>query len=184
MGAQSFITRQKGPDASKAFQLAQETAVEEYGNDIYNGTISTCHTFRDITSEFHRSNKTIKEFINDKIGDMGKRDCYVICEMEPKGNTNKIRSFVQHNIVKGTSKWELRYNVYVGSYEERQLNSFKTKGEAVEYARKHTEKTQDTTFVRMEKFLSNQDPNVACIKYKPSPAERDGQYVFFGMAAC
>jgi hypothetical protein len=184
MGAQSFIARQKGPDASKAFQLAQETAVEEYGNDIYNGTISTCHTFRDITSEFRRSGKTAKEFINDKIGDMGKRDCYVICEMEAKLNTNKIRSFVQHTVVKGTSKWELRYNVYTGSYEERQLNSFKTKGDAVEYARKHTEKTQDTTFVRMEKFLSNQDPNVACIKYKPSPTEKDGQYLFFGMAAC
>ena len=183
MGAQSFIARQKGANASKAFEVAQENAVKEYGNDIYNGTISTCDSFRDITSEFHRSNKSIKEFINDKIGDMNKRDCYVICEVEPKLNTNKIRSFVQHNVVKGTSKWVLRYNVYTG-WEDIQLSSFDTKGEAVKFARQHTEKHQVTTFVRMEKMLYNQDANVACIKYKHSPAERDGQYVFFGMAAC
>lgn len=184
MGAQSFITRQRGANASRAFQLAQETAVSEYGNDVYNGTISTCNAFKDVTSEFNRSNKGIKQFIDDKIGDMGKRECYVICEMDPKGNTNKIKSYVEHTIVKGTSKWELRYNVYVGSYDERQLESFKTKGDAVEYARKHTERTSSTTFVRMEKFLSNQNPNVACIKYKHCSTEREGQYVFFGMAAC
>ena len=183
MGAQSFIARNKGKDANEAFVNAKEHAIEQYGNDIYNGTISTCDTFRDITKEFRNSGKTVKEFINDKIGDMNKRDCYVICEMEPKGNTNKIRSFVEHNVVKGTSKWNLRYNVYTG-WEDIQLSSFDTKGDAVKFARQYTEKHQVTTFVRMEKMLYNQDANVACIKYKPSPQEKDGQYVFFGMAAC
>ena len=47
-----------------------------------------------------------------------------------------------------------------------------------------TEGTKETTFVRMEKWLVNQNPNVACIKYKSSSDEKNGQYVFFGIAAC
>jgi hypothetical protein len=35
----------------------------------------------------------------------------------------------------------------------------------------------------MEKFLLNQDPNVACIKYKKSTQEREGVYILFGIAA-
>lgn len=183
MGAEAFITRQKGPDASKAFQLAQETAVSEYGNDIYNGTISTCHTFRDVTKEFKRSGLSARDFSYSMLDKMHKRDCYVICEVEPKANTNKIKSVVENAVVKGTSKWELQYNVYTGM-DDRQLKSFKTKTDAVKYAREYTEKTQNTTFVRMEKILINQNANVACIKYKRSTTEQEGQYVFFGMAAC
>jgi hypothetical protein len=112
-----------------------------------------------------------------------KRDCYAIEDVAPIKNNNKIKSVVEHTVVKGTSKWELRYNVYTG-WEDKQLKSFKTKGDAVKYAREHTEKTQSTTFVRMEKVLVNQDANVACIKYKSSTQEREGTYIFFGMAAC
>jgi hypothetical protein len=64
------------------------------------------------------------------------------------------------------------------------LESFKTKADAVKYARQYTEGTKETTFVRMEKWLVNQNPNVACIKYKSSSDEKNGQYVFFGIAAC
>jgi hypothetical protein len=183
MGAQSFILRKRAKSASDAFTLAQEDAIEEYGNDIYNGTISTCHSFKDITSKFRKSGMTAKEFIDSMINDMNKRDCYVICEMEPTVNNNKIKSVVEHKVIKGTSKWELRYNVYTG-WEDRQLKSFKTKADAVKFAREHTEKTQDTTFVRMEKVLVNQDANVASITYKKATNEKDGQYLFFGEAAC
>jgi hypothetical protein len=183
MGAQSFILRKRAKSASNAFTLAQEDAIEEYGNDIYNGTISTCHSFKDITKEFKRSGLSAIDFSHSMVNDMNKRDCYVICEVEPKVNNNKIKSVVENAVVKGTSKWELQYNVYTGM-NDRQLKSFKTKTDAVKYAREYTEKTQNTTFVRMEKTLINQNANVACIKYKRSTSEQEGQYVFFGMAAC
>jgi hypothetical protein len=183
MGAQDFIIRQRANSPEQAFRLAQENAIEEYGNDIYNGTISTCHSFKDITKEFRRSGLSAKDFSYNMIGNMSKRDCYVICEVEPKVNSNKIKSVVENAVVKGTSKWELQYNVYTGM-DDRQLKSFKTKTDAVKYAREYTEKTQNTTFVRMEKNLINQNANVACIKYKRSTTEQEGQYLFFGMAAC
>jgi hypothetical protein len=183
MGADAFITRQRGMNASEAYTLAVQNAELEYGNDAYNGTISTTHIFTDVTKKFRESRKERREFIDDMLYNAGKRDCYVIEEQAPVKNNNKIKSVVDHTVVKGTSKWELRYNVYTG-WEDKQLKSFKTKGDAVKYAREHTEKTQSTTFVRMEKVLVNQDPNVACIKYKSSTQEREGTYIFFGMAAC
>ena len=183
MGAQHFIVRQRASSPEEAFRLAQETAISEYGNDPYNGTVSTCQAFGDFTKLFHQSGKEKKEFINDILHKASKRDCYIIEETPPVKNSNKIKSVVEHNIVKGTSKWELQYNVYTG-WEDRQLKSFKTKADAVKYAREYTEKNQDTTFVRMEKTLVNQNANVACIKYKRSTQEKDGTYVIFGLAAC
>lgn len=183
MGAQDFIIRQRAMSADEAYTLAVETAITENGNDQYNGTISTTSSFQDLTSEFRRSKKDGRKFVDEILQSAGKRYCFAIEEEPPIKNNNKIKSFVEHNVVKGTSKWELRYNVYTG-WEDRQLRSFKTKAEAVKYARAHTEKTKNTTFVRMEKFLINQDPNVACIKYKQSSQEKDGVYILFGVAAC
>ena len=183
MGAEAFITRQRGMNASEAYTHAVEAAESEHGRDAYNGTISTTTSFRDVTTDFRKSKKERRQFIDDILDNAGKRDCYVIEEQAPVKNNNKIKSVVEHTVVKGTSKWELKYNVYTG-WEDRQLKSFKTKTDAVKYAREYTEKTQHTTFVRMEKILINQNANVACIKYKKSTTEQEGQYVFFGMAAC
>jgi beta-xylosidase len=183
MGAEAFITRQRGMNASEAYTHAVEEAEAEFGRDAYNGTISTTTSFRDVTAEFRKSKKERRQFIDEMLEKMGKRDCYVIEEESPVKNTNKIKSVVDHTVVKGTSKWELRYNVYTG-WEDKQLKSFKTKGDAVKFAREHTEKSQNTTFVRMEKVLVNQDANVACIKYKKSTQEKEGTYIFFGYAAC
>jgi hypothetical protein len=183
MGAQDFVIRQRASSPEDAFKLAQEEAISEYGHDAYNGTVSTCHGFSDFTKLFHQSGKEKMEFINGILHKASKRDCYIIEEQKPIRNTNKIKSIVDHKVVKGTSKWELQYNVYTGM-DDRQLKSFKTKTDAVKYAREYTEKYQATTFVRMEKTLVNQDANVACIKYKQSTQEKDGVYVIFGMAAC
>jgi hypothetical protein len=183
MGAQAFITRQRGMSANEAYIHAVQHAESEEGRDPYNGTISTTSSFKDVTADFRKSKKDRRQFIDEMLENAGKRDCYVIEEITPVHNTNKIKSIVDHKVIKGTSKWELKYNVYTG-YDDRQLKSFKTKTDAVKYAREYTEKSQNTTFVRMEKVLTNQDANVACIKYKESSKESGGLYIFFGVAAC
>ena len=182
MGAQQFITRQKARNMQVAFNRAVNLAIEEYGNDSYNGTISTCDSYQDVTKEFKHSTLDKMSFINKKLEDAGKRECFVITELEPMINTNKIKSVVENNVIKGTSKWELRYSVYAG-WDDRQVDSVTTKAKAIEIARKHTEETKETTFIRMEKVLINQNPNVAVVKYKNSPKEHEGSYVFFGWAA-
>jgi len=183
MAAQDFITRQRGRNEQVAFDQAVENAIEEYGNDPYNGTISTCTSYQDVTAEFKHSTLDKMSFINKKLEGANKRDCFVITDLEPLSNTNKIKSTVENNVIKGTSKWELVYNVHT-NWDDRQVASLRTKTEAIKVAREHTEKTKNTTFVRMEKQLVNQDPNVAVIRYKNSSTEREGSYLFFGLAAC
>lgn len=183
MAVQEFIVRQTARNEQVAFNRAVNFAIEEYGNDIYNGTISTCDSYQDVTTEYKRSGKKLMDFINEKLLDANKRQCFAIVEKEPKTNTNKIKSIVDNNVIKGTSKWELVYNVHT-NWDDRQITSVRTKTEAIKIAREHTEKTKDTTFVRMEKVLVNQDPNVAVVRYKQSTTECEGSYVFFGLAAC
>lgn len=183
MGAEAFITRQRGMNASEAYTNAVQEAESEFGRDAYNGTISTTSNFLDVTSVYRKSGMERRVFIDYQLEKASKRQCYAIEEEAPIKNNNKIKSVVEHTVVKGTSKWELKYNVYTG-WEDKQLKSFKTKTDAVKYAREHTEKSQNTTFVRMEKVLVNQDANVACIKYKKSTQEKEGTYIFFGYAAC
>jgi hypothetical protein len=182
MGAQDFYIRQRANSPEEAFTLAVEEAIEENGNDIYNGTVSTCHGFSDVTQMFRKGSLNKEEFIHNMLNRAGKRDCFIIEDAAPVKNTNKIKSVVEHNVIKGTSKWELRYNVY-SQLRNTVIMSYKTKAEAVEFARKHTEKTQNPTFVRMEKILTNQDSVVARIKYKQSSQEKEGMYTIFGYAA-
>lgn len=183
MGGQSFIMRVKAMNVDEAYSRAVETAIREEGTDDYNGTISTTINCSNLTKQFRESKKDKMEFINSILEDARKRYCFAIEEQAPIKNNNKIKSVVEHNVIKGTSKWELQYNVYTG-WEDRQLKSFKTKADAVKFAREHTEKTQTTTFVRMEKVLVNQNANVACIKYRSSSNDERGTYVLFGIAAC
>lgn len=183
MGAQKFITRQRGSNKQVAFNIAVENAIEDEGNDPYNGTISTCISNQDVTTEFKRSKLDKISFINKMLEESEKRRCFCITELEPITNTNKIKTTVEHEMIKGTSKWELIYNVYAGC-DDRLVSGHSKKGDAVDSARKYTEKTKATTFVRMEKKLVNQNPNVASIKYKESSTECEGSYVFFGWGAC
>lgn len=183
MGACSFTSRGNGRTMSEAYQDLCDEAREEYGHqDGYNGTISTTSGFRDVTGEFKRSGKSLNEFINSNIERAEKwGSCLAICIEEPKNNTNKIKSQVKHNVEKGTKKWVLKY--VVTNFSGDRIGSKDTKGDAVKIARQHTEKTQERTYINMEKVLEKGSTRVAEIEYKKGKDEKDGKYIFFGIAA-
>jgi hypothetical protein len=183
MGAIDFIIRQKGTDANDAYTTAVEEAIEEYGNDLYNGTISTTSHLFDITKQYRESKKSKEDFIHDILDRASKRTCYCIEEKAPVKNESKIKSKIEHNFVKGASKWDLYYNVYAGWDDSIFVKALKTKTEAVKYAREYTEKHKVNTSVIMVKILTNQDPVVARVKYKQSSQEKEGTYILFGLAA-
>ena len=112
---------------------------------------------------------------------MNKRDCSAICVVKPVGNKNKTKSQVEHIVTPGTKKWILKYFVFA-NYDTF-IGAYLTKGEAVTKARVHTEKTQESTYITMEKVLDKANKTVAKITYKKSTTERDGEWVFFGYAA-
>ena len=180
MGACSFENTGRGKSAQQVFARLQDSAQREYGYDSYNGTISTVPGFRDITNEWKSSKKELNRFISDKLENANKYDCFCICTNPPVENKNKTKSQVEHIVTPGTKKWVLKYVVYT---HDNQLGSYNTKGDAVKAARAHTEKTQQSTTITMEKKLEKGNSTVARITYKKSTTEKDGQWVFFGYAA-
>ena len=183
MGACQFEVRSVGKTAQEAYNRACEVAEDEYGHqDGYNGTISTTSGFRDETQLYKNSKfNNVSAYINSRFGNMGKRDCSAICVVQSKANTNKTKSQVEHIVTPGTKKWVLKYVAY--NYHGNKLDSFETKGGAVEFARMRVEKTQEVITIKMEKVLEKGSPNVAIVTYKKSPTERDGEWIFFGYAA-
>lgn len=183
MGACTFQTSAYGKTMSDAYDIACEYALEEYGHqDGYNGTITTTHGFRDVTSEFKKSKKQLSEFINDAYDKLNKRDCCGICIEEPVQNKNKTKTQVEHIVTKGTKKWILKYVVECYN-TDRVIGRYKTKGDAIKAARKYTEDTQNSTQIYMKKELESGTSNVAKVIYKKSTSEKKGRYVFFGWAA-
>jgi len=183
MGACQFKVRSTGKTAQDAYNRACEVAELEYGHqDGYNGTISTTDGFRDETELYKKSKfNDVSAYIHSRFENMGKRDCSAICVMQPKANTNKTQSKVDHIVTQGTKKWVLRYVVY--NHEDYMIASCDTKGDAVKKAREYTEKRQTPTKVCMEKTLEKGNNTVAKITYKKSTTERNGEWIFFGYAA-
>lgn len=182
MGACTFRTAGRGRSAKDVYDNLVEEAENEYGHDPYNGTISTTDGFSDVTNQWKVSKVEINEFINKKLNDSGKRDCFCVCLEQPKSNPNKTKSQVEHIVSKGTKKWVLRYVVYAG-WSDKFIAGFDKKGDAVKRAREHTEKTQESTYIKMEKTLDKGSSVVAKINYKKSTSEKDGKWIFFGWAA-
>jgi len=183
MGACSFRTTNTGRTMKEAYDKACEYAQEEYGHqEGYNGTISTTHGFRDMTSEFKRSKKELSQYISDSYDKLNKRDCWGICIDEPKENKNKVKSQVDNVVEKGTKKWVLRY-VVIKQYGDGHIGSYNTKTLAIKKAREYTERTQESTNIQMTKVLEKGSTKVATISYKKSTNEKNGKYIFFGWAA-
>lgn len=178
MGACQFRERIKAKDARSAYTSAVEDARSEYGNDYYNGTISTTGGFRDVTKEYKASGLTLDAFVEREYDKMGKGDCACIEVTAPVVKKAKTRSTVKNIPTKGTRKWELEYAVY--SWNDR-IKGFKTKKEAIDAAKAHTEKTERSTTIEVEKVTKGS--TVARVEYKPVKGEALGTYLFWGWAS-
>jgi hypothetical protein len=182
MGATQFIDTTRAYSMGEAYDQLVEDAVNEYGHDSYNGTISTTQGFKDITSEWKKSGISIDKFIDLKIEDANKwGHAFGVCVSEPIKNKLKVKSQVEHVVVPGTKRWELRY--FILDKRGNKIASEDNKVGAVKAARIYTEKTQENTTVIMERVLVSCSPVVARIKFKHDKDQKSGAYYFFGYAA-
>ncbi len=182
MGAPTFQFKQRGHTLGEAYDRAVDEALEEHGNDNYNGTISTTRGVRDVTKEFKASGKTIQQYIDSVIEDIPKWDAArAICIEAPMEDTAKVKSKVDHIVTPGTKKWVLKYVVIDLRDDEKVVKSCLTKGEAVKAAREHTEKTTRTTVIEMQKVLEKGSNIVAKVTYKGK--RKQGLWILFGVAA-
>lgn len=180
MGATTFYNRITAPSMSEGYRELVEQAIDDCGNDPYNGTISTTYSFTDVTKKYQESKKSLVDFVDDSYDSMGKRDCWAICLKEPRGNSSKIKSQVELNPQVGKRVWETRYEV---TTREGVVGSHILQAEAIKIARAYTERTKSITTVNIVKRLVEGNTQVAKIEYKKSKDECDGNYVFFGYAA-
>lgn len=183
MGSQAFTTYSRGKDVNDAYNRAVNAANDEYGHqEGYSGEINSSGGFRDITKEFKASRKSLDGFINEQMETLTKfNGARAVCIEEPVGNTNAIKSQVEHIVTPGTKKWVLRYVV---RHNDHFIGSWPMKADAVKDARRYTEKNQVSTSITIEKFLDKGSNSVAKITYKKSSKEKEGRWVFFGWASC
>ena len=185
MGANNYIARGFGKTMNEAYRECVEEAREEHGHEQgYSGEINCSAGYRDVTDRWKASKLSEGDFIDLHHDDLEKGGAASgICIQEPVGNTNKIKSTVEHIVFKGARKWELLYvpSTRSESWIGKAANN---KAEAVATARKHTEQTGESTVVYIERRLTAGSGNnrVAVINYKSNPKERTGNYVFFGVA--
>ena len=180
MGSTTFYHKRTASSMKEAYNESVEDAIDEYGNDPYNGTISTTNGFVDVTKKFKDSGKKLSAFIESAADVMDKRDCWGICVLEPKLNTNKIKSQVELVLQVGRRVWETRYEVHA---EGTLIGSHSLQAGAIKIARDYTEHTKSSTHVTRVNVLKEGEKDVAFVNYKPSSEERQGEYVFFGWAA-
>ena len=180
MGSTTFYHKRTAPNMKEAYNQLVEDAIDEYGNDPYNGTISTTNGFVDVTKKFKDSGKKLSAFIESAEDVMDKRDCWGICTVEPKLNSNKIKSQVELVLQVGRRVWETRYEVQA---EGRLIGSHLLQAGAIRIARDYTELTKIISHITRVNVLKEGQKYVAFVNYKPSSDERQGEYVFFGWAA-
>lgn len=182
MGRQQFYNRASGKNMQEAYKKACDAAEDEHGHEQgYSGQINSTQGFKDVTQRFKESKLSSSEFKSlcdeeDKYYDQA----FGICLKEPVLNTNKIKTTVTDNVLKGTRIWKMWYVIYSS---KKEIGKKELKADAVKIAREYTEKTGNRTFVIVERH-SEQNAVVAQIDYKPASNEAPGEYIFFGEARC
>lgn len=183
MGSSWFSNQSKGNNVNDAYNRAVDNANDEYGHqEGYSGQINSTAGCTDVTKEWKNSKKNVSQYIDEAMDKLTKHQgAQAICLEEPKFNSNKIKTQVEHIVTSGTKKWVLTYIVYCG---ECRIASAITKGDAVKRARDYSEKHQCTTTIKMERCLNNASHAlVAKITYKKSSDEKNGRWIFFGWAS-
>jgi len=184
MGASLIQTSERGASMQNAYRNAVEDAIDEYGNDTYNGTISTTSGFVDKTKEWKASGMDINSYAewlyeNDKLNKWG--NAVGVCINEPITNTNKIKSQVNTTPQKGTRVWKTIYTAK--TYDGTFIGESEYQIDAIKLARIYTEREKIKSIVVIEKKLQGSSNLVSEITYKKSDKERVGYYYFIALAA-
>jgi hypothetical protein len=180
MGACEFYLSGRGRTLREAYSDAVDAAETEYGQDSYNGTISTTHNCNDITKEFKASGKQLNSFIENFMRTkVSKRECYAICLEEPfedkKAKTTKVVNLPS----KGTRKWSLVYAIY---HRGECIGSYANKAEAIARARVVANQQQRDIQIHVEK-RSTTSTLVGEVQYKQPTKNKLGKWRLFGLAA-
>ena len=192
MGAIPFCYKLEGSNPYSLYEELVKEAIEEHGEDTYNGTISTTE-YRGITKSFPKySEATVssaKEYIKD-VEYGNKRDCCVI--------DLGVKSYAVTTIKKKKQKSNATYKIQYGIYNGygKQLAVKPTQKEAEEAAIKFTFAEQNVEIRKEPKKVSGNNVIEELYterktyekkpKIKESPTKKIEEihvYYFYGWAA-
>lgn len=188
MGAISIDVSARGEDIYDAFSRATEDAETELGTDPYNGGINHCELIADWTYKYN--GKNLNELYGEILDRCSKREVIGICLDKPVPNKNKTKSKVENIPQKGTRKWETvyqavsrDYNRNLGEWSDTVVVEGKTQTECIKKARTYVEKNKHVDLtIKISKRLVSGNVECARVSYKKSKTEKEGRYLFVGMA--
>lgn len=77
------MVRGAGESMGAAFRALQEEAIDEYGHDAYNGTISTISEWNDKTRAHAASGLPVEDYLEGLLEELDKREAVGVCLREP-----------------------------------------------------------------------------------------------------
>jgi hypothetical protein len=184
MGATLITVKSTGATMREAYRNAVDEAIYEFGNDHYNGTISTTSDFIDVTRDFLNSGKSIGDYADDmydksRVNKWG--SALGICIAKPTVNNNKIKTKVETTPQRGKRTWVTVYEVQL--FDGTVIGSNEFQIDAINIGRKYTEEHKVSTYVHITKKLANSNTMVSKISYKATDKEKPGTYYFIALAA-
>lgn len=179
MGATEVFEYGHGKTMQIAFEKVQREAEEEYGNDSYNGKINNCFLVADWTNKYN--GKNLNELADLADDYCGKGEVIGICIDKPVPNKNKTKSQVENKAQKGARKW---VTVYLAiNIDGDIICQGKTQAECVKKARKYVEdRGEGSLNISIAKQIESGNSLCAKVSYKASSKEKQGRYVFLGLA--
>jgi hypothetical protein len=188
MGAISIDVSARGESIKDAFKRAVEDAETELGTDPYNGGINNCELIADWSHKYN--GKNLNKLCEEAIRKCNKREVIGICLDKPLPNKNKTKSKVENIPQKGARKWETvyqgvsrGYNSRLGEWSDTVVVEGKTQTECIKKARAYVEKNKHVHLtIKISKRLVSGNVECAVVSYKKSKSEKEGRYLFVGMA--
>jgi hypothetical protein len=93
MGGITIEVQGEGPTMKDAFLTLKKEALEEYGSDESNGTISTIDYWQDKTPAFKASGLALEEYFDGVLMDVGTGEALGVCLREPVGEKPGLYAF-------------------------------------------------------------------------------------------
>lgn len=192
MGACSFINRAEASSVYEAFDRLVEEAVRKYGDNPYNGTISTCSLGRTIKT-FEKYSKTNEDKAYKLIekDNYGEKRCAKAIDLGAV--YYEVTTIKKLPSKKEKPKWIMAYVVHYGE----KAKSFKTKtladaeaikllknGEKDVYVSKEYVNTVKSSEIVSEFKIEKKQSKYKPKTLKPNQACKEiHKYIFYGFAA-
>ena len=201
MGACFFTNQIESENPTKAYDALVEDAIRKYGNDSYNGTISTWCGYAKSSLSFNKYSKTnelkARRYIDKTQDNICKRDCLYIDLGVVRYETVKA---IKKKVVKEKPVYKKMFVVYWEKISDAYGNNkraFDKLADAEKFAfKKKLESSALNIYIKYEYFLVKGKNMVETFDVKITPRktrpQKVGQntvvkeihkYIFYGWAA-